>query len=75
MPRRAILYVLTDFFTRSLTKIQRKRFYHMQFSCQRNSDLIHLLRHRVLSREDGSFACEVAAATRKVTAKLIFSRN
>ncbi len=75
MSTRAILYVLADFFTQALTKIQRIRFYHMQFSCQRNSDLIHLLRRLVIGREDGNFACEAVPTMHTVAAKLIFSRN
>jgi len=50
MPTRARLYVLPP---KPSLKIIWKRFYHMQFSCQRNSDLIELPRHQVSGREDG----------------------
>jgi hypothetical protein len=50
-------------------------FINMQFSCQRNSDLIELPRHQLLSREDGVFADLVEAAMHTMAAKLIFSRD
>ncbi|MBC8549658.1 MAG: hypothetical protein H8D23_08395 [Candidatus Brocadiales bacterium] len=51
-------------------------FINMQFSCQRNSDLIELPRHQLLSREeDGVFAGLVETAMYTIAAKLIFSRD
>jgi hypothetical protein len=49
---------------------------NMQFSCQRNSDLIELTRHKLVGSGDGFFAGEVEGAMHTITAKLIlFARN
>jgi len=61
------LYVPVDSTAQAFTKTLRTRFYHMQFSCQRNSDLIKLLQHHALNRED--------EAAMQVMVRLIFARN
>jgi hypothetical protein len=48
----------------------------MQFSCQRNSDLIELTRHKLVGSGDGLFAGEVEGAMHTITAKrILFARN
>jgi hypothetical protein len=56
-------------------KYNENDFINMQFSCQRNSDLIELSRHHLVSGGDGFFTGEVEATMHTIMAKLIFVRN
>ncbi len=72
MPVRVKLYILAGFLIQPSLKYYDDDFINMQFSCQRNLDLIELPRQQVLSREDGE---EVEATMHTITVKLIFLRN
>ncbi len=59
MPVRVKLYILAGFLIQPSLKYYDSDFINMQFSCQRNSDLIELPCHQVISRESESFVGEV----------------